>query len=344
MCVAVYENGITKRGCKTEFVCDAISKNCQFCSRDGCNTANIKKRFEHPYGVFQDIPLNCNTCKGDECQSGKPSNPNKCERDDYQDCMTVFESSGKVIRRGCENLVLAEHQSHCDAFPELCFRCKANGCNNMTNPSQYQECLFCESTINPDCVLNPSSIKTTRNCTLGCVTSLYPRKSKPKLLDLVRTCFEDIEPDNHEKCTAESNCIKCLDNKCNTAILPSEGRLSCLHCEGSNCDVPTSKQCVTYNPNDMCYIYFDNVTLSAVHMGCRSDVEDEKLRAEIKQYFICDGNDCNDFKNLPEATLCYVCDSENDVNCAIEPSNVTVQHSCRRLPHTQCFTRIRDGK
>lgn len=319
-------------------------KNCQVCSDDGCNTANIKKRFDDLYGIFQDLPLNCNTCKGDDCEPGNPRNPIKCEGDVYQDCMTVFDSNGKVINRGCENVVLAEQTSHCDSHPELCFRCKANGCNDMTDPSTYQECLYCDAATSADCLFNPSIISSTRKCTLGCVSSLYPRKSNPKILDFVRTCFEDIEPDKHESCTAENNCIKCLDNKCNTAILPAEGRLSCLHCEGSNCDVPTSKQCGGYNPNDMCYMYFDNVTFSAVRMGCRSDIADDQLKAEIKQYFICDGNDCNDFKNLPEALFCAACDSENDVNCAVDPSKITNQDRCGNYPYTHCFTRIRDGK
>ncbi|XP_065369864.1 uncharacterized protein LOC135962058 [Calliphora vicina] len=341
-CVALYENGITKRGCKTDFVCNGQSKNCQFCTSDGCNTANIKKRYEDLYAIFQDVPLNCNTCKGDECEPGKPRNPNKCEGDPYQDCMTVFDASGKVIHRGCEIVVLAEQQSHCDSHPELCFKCKANGCNDMTDPSTYQECLICDAAANPECLFNPAAVTTTRKCTLGCVASLYPRKSNPKVLDFVRTCFEDIEPDNQESCKAENNCVKCLEDKCNTDVLPAEGRLSCLHCEGDDCDVPKSKQCVGYNPNDMCYMYFDNVTLSAVRMGCRSDVDDAQLKAEIKQYFICDGDDCNDFKNLPEAKFCAACDSENDVNCAVDPSKITAQDRCGNFPYTQCFTRIRD--
>lgn len=340
-CVAVYENGVTKRGCQSEFTCNADSKTCQICSQDGCNTLNIKKRHEEIYGIFQDLPLNCNTCSGNDCQ-GDSRNPNKCEGDAYQDCMTVFDSNGEVVRRGCENLVLAEYQSHCDTNPELCFTCKANGCNDMTNPTSYQQCLYCDAASNPECLFNPSAITTTRKCALGCVASLYPRKSNPKVLDFVRTCFEDIEPDNRDACTAEDNCVKCTTDKCNTDILPTTERLSCLYCDGADCDVPQSKQCTGYTPDDQCYMYFDNVTHSAIRLGCRSDVTPANLSTDIKQYFLCDGDNCNDYSNIPEAKFCYSCDSESDENCAVDPSKLTVRARCGIYPHTQCFTRIRD--
>lgn len=343
-CVAVLENGITKRGCKSEFVCDSRLKNCQYCTADGCNTANIKRRYDDLYGIFQDLPLNCNTCKGDDCEPGKPRNPNKCEDDPYQDCLTVFDVNGKVIQRGCEHVVLAEQKSHCDLHPELCFKCKSNACNDMTDSKDYQECLYCDAAENPDCLFNPSAITTTRKCALGCVSSLYPRKSNSKVFDFVRTCLEDIEPDNRDSCTAENNCVKCSKDKCNVDVLPKEERLSCLYCEGDNCDEPVSQKCLGYTPNDQCYMYFDNVTMSVVRMGCRSDVEFSQLKAEIKQFFICDGDNCNNYKNLPDALFCTSCNSKDDVNCAVNPSKVTTQDRCGTLPYTQCFTRIRAGK
>ncbi|TMW39937.1 hypothetical protein DOY81_014983, partial [Sarcophaga bullata] len=300
------------------------------------------RRFDDIYGIFQDLPLNCYTCSGEECEPGKPRNPNKCEGDSYQDCMTVFDADGNVLRRGCEFAVLAEQQNYCDSNPELCFKCKSNGCNDMIDPTISQECLYCDAATNSNCLFSPSTITTTRKCTLGCVASLYPRKSNPKVMDFVRTCFEDIEPDNRDTCTPENNCVKCLNDKCNTDILPVEGRLSCLHCEGSNCDVPVSKQCVGYSQNDFCYIHFDNVTHSAIGMGCRSAIDDDQLRANIKQYFICDGDNCNSYENLPEAKFCAQCNSETDVNCAVAPALITAQARCGTYPYTQCFTRIRE--
>ncbi|XP_075154733.1 uncharacterized protein LOC142228233 [Haematobia irritans] len=340
-CVAVYENGRTKRGCQSEFQCDANSMNCQLCSSDNCNTANIKKRVDEIYGIFQDLPLNCNTCSGDECQTGA-RNPRKCEGDIYQDCMTVFDTNGLVIRRGCENVILEEHETHCNEIPELCFKCKSNGCNDITDHQQSQECLYCDASTNPDCLFNPSAITTTRQCALGCVSSLYPRKTDPTVYDFVRTCFEDIEFDDRDKCDNADNCAKCSNNKCNTVILPEEGRLSCYHCETENCDTPQPHQCQGYATNDQCYMYFDNTTYSVVRMGCRSEFTLSEILAEAKQFFVCDGDNCNTYENLPEAKFCYTCDSASDINCAIQPSLVTNLSRCQIYPYTECYTRVRN--
>lgn len=301
------------------------------------------KRVEEIYGVFQDLPLNCNTCVGDECKTGV-RNPRKCEGDPYQDCMTIFNIKGEVIRRGCENLVLEEYLSHCNDNPDLCFNCKSNGCNDMTDPLTNQLCLYCDASNNSQCLFNPDAVTSTRKCTLGCISSLYPRKSNPKVYDFVRTCLEDIEPDNRESCTEENNCLVCSDEKCNTAILPETGRLSCNHCEGNNCNAQVSKPCEGYAADDQCYMYFDNVTHSVVKMGCRSELTITDILADIKQYFICDGDNCNEYDKLPEARFCYACNSENDVRCATDPSQVTTKDRCQNYPYTECYTRIRDGK
>ncbi|XP_073835559.1 uncharacterized protein [Musca autumnalis] len=340
-CVTHYENGVTKRGCQTELSCVENSKNCQICSGNNCNTANIKKRVEEIYGIFQDLPLNCNTCAGDECQTGV-RNPQKCDGDTYQDCMTVFNTNGEVVRRGCENLVLEDYQTHCNQNPELCFNCKSNGCNDMTNHLNTQLCLYCDASTNPNCLFNPIDITSTRKCTLGCVSSLYTRKSNPNVYDFVRTCFEDIEADSRESCTNENNCVACFEDMCNTAILPETGRLSCNHCENDNCDAPQSKQCEGYAANDQCYMYFNNVTHSVVRMGCRSELTVTEILANIKQYFVCDGDNCNSYENLPEARFCYACDSKSDENCATNPSKVTNQSRCQNYPYTECYTLIRD--
>uniref|UniRef100_A0A1I8NLT5 DUF753 domain-containing protein n=1 Tax=Stomoxys calcitrans TaxID=35570 RepID=A0A1I8NLT5_STOCA len=340
-CVALYENGVTKRGCQTDFSCDAKSKNCQVCSTDSCNTANVKKRVDELYAIFQDVPLNCNTCTGDECQTDA-RNPRKCEGDIYQDCLTVFDTNGQVIERGCENSVLEKHQAHCEESPELCFNCKSNGCNDMTDHEQWQECLYCDASTNPDCLFNPSAITKTRRCTQGCVSSLYPRKRDPTVYDFVRTCFEDIEPDDRDDCKDTNNCVKCLDNNCNTDILPEEGRLSCLHCSGPDCDVPQEKLCQGFTSDDQCYMYFDNITFSGVRMGCRSEFTKSDILADAKQFFICDGDNCNAYENLPEARFCLACDSATDINCAVQPSKVTALKRCQNYPYTECYTRILD--
>ncbi|XP_049306648.1 uncharacterized protein LOC105222439 [Bactrocera dorsalis] len=340
-CVSVYESGVTRRGCASEFTCDATARNCEVCSANGCNTANVKKRAEELYGIFQDLPLNCYTCVDEDCETSKGL-LRKCLGDLYQDCLTVFDAAGKVLQRGCEASISAEHQSHCATNPSLCFNCKSNGCNNQTEVKTKEQCLYCDSAVNADCATNIEAITSTRECVDGCVTALYERESKPNVYDLARTCFEDVEFDDRETCTAANNCVQCTGEKCNTALVPAEGRLSCLHCNGDDCDSPVASVCSTYSASDQCYIFFDNVTYSAVRMGCKSSLPAGAIYEDIMHYFLCDGDDCNDYDNLPEAHICYVCDSATDVNCAISPSAITNQVRCQIHPHTDCFTRISD--
>ncbi|XP_037949168.1 uncharacterized protein LOC119680432 [Teleopsis dalmanni] len=343
-CVSVYENGITRRGCLTELSCDTNAKSCNICKGEGCNDLNIKKRAEDIFGVFQDLPLSCYSCSGEECLTDTLSKL-ECQGDIHQDCLTVFDATGKVVRRGCESDLQSEYEKHCEDNPNLCFNCKSNGCNIVTDATKYQECLICDSADNADCLFEPSSVLTTRKCVEGCLSSLYQRKSAPQVYDFVRSCFEDMELENRDDCTADNNCVKCTDgNKCNTQVLPIEGRLSCHHCDGADCNLPTSKLCTGYNKDEQCYMYFDNVTHSTLRMGCKSDLTDDQISAEVKQYFICDGDDCNTYENLPEANLCYVCNSATDENCAADPTKISAQARCQNYPYTDCYTRIRsDG-
>ncbi|XP_036330873.1 uncharacterized protein LOC118742712 [Rhagoletis pomonella] len=341
-CVSVYESGVTRRGCSSEFSCDATARNCQVCSGTGCNQANVQRRSEELYGIFQDLPLNCNSCSGEDCLVYS-QRLRKCEGDIYQDCVTVFNESSVVVARGCETAVAADYESHCAANPELCFNCKSNGCNNITEVKATQQCLYCDEATNADCLANASAITTTRACVEGCVTALYERKSNPQVFDLARTCFEDLEFDDRATCNEANNCVRCTEgDRCNTAAVPADGRLSCLHCDGNDCDEPVSITCSGYSARDQCYIYFDPETHSAVRMGCRSSVSADAIYNDIIHYFLCDGDDCNTYSNLPDANICYVCDSSVDANCAINPTAITAQTRCQINPHTDCFTRINE--
>ncbi|XP_053962812.1 G surface protein, allelic form 156 [Anastrepha ludens] len=340
-CVSVYESGVTRRGCYSELSCNSTSRSCEICTTSGCNKANVEKRSTELYGIFQDLPLNCYNCTGEECLEGRKLR--KCEGDIYQDCVTVFSTDGIVVARGCDSNLDSEYQTHCTANPELCFNCKSNGCNNITEVKSTQQCVYCDASINAECVTNVSAITTTRKCIEGCVTALYESKSNSKVSELARTCFEDLEFDDRSTCTEGNNCVKCTDgDKCNTAVVPTEGRLTCLHCDGDDCDEPVSRSCVAYSISDQCYMYFDLETHSAIRMGCKSSVSDSVIYNDILHYFLCDGDNCNTYSTLPEAHMCYVCNSATNVDCAINPTALTAQTRCQINPHTDCFTRINE--
>lgn len=257
--------------------------------------------------------------------------------------MTIFNSANQVVRRGCSHAVLADYQTHCTANPELCFNCKGNGCNKITDANDYQTCLFCDGSNRYDCIFNPSEISNTRKCAEGCLTALYERKSNPLVQDLIRACFEDMELDDKDECENDPNCIKCTTDNCNTALLPAAERLSCYHCNGADdCLNPKAQSCLGYMSADQCYIYYDKNTQRPSRMGCKSEFLSSQILEEIKQFYICDGDDCNSESSIsfPTAKQCVVCDSSVNPNCATTPANVETVETCSG-PHTDCYSRIK---
>ncbi|XP_067631910.1 uncharacterized protein [Eurosta solidaginis] len=339
-CVSQYDSGVTQRGCASELPCNTTARNCQICTSSGCNIADIQARSQDLYGIFQELPLNCNTCAGDECQSGR-QNLRKCQGNIHQDCLSVFDSNGTLVARGCQDALDTDYLIHCDTHPALCFSCKANGCNNLNQVPQTIDCLYCDTTTDTSCVNNVLALNKMRTCAEGCLTKLYENKTNQNVFELARTCYEDLELDDRETCTEENNCVKCSDEKCNKIVLPAEGRLSCLHCDGDDCDDPIPKLCSSYWPADQCYIYFDPVTNNAIDMGCKSSLPETAILNDILHYYVCDGDDCNSNANLPEAHYCYACNSAYDLNCITNPAslekNVTL---CQTYPHTDCYSRI----
>lgn len=74
----------------------------------------------------------------------------------------------------------------------------------------------------------------------------------------VRGC---LTPQILSQCS-DGACVSCRVNKCNSQIFP-EDRLSCLHCEGSDCvnqanTIEVRYPCANYQENDSCYSIFSN--------------------------------------------------------------------------------------
>lgn len=235
------EKGESVRDCASMFtnatscgVDDNGINRCRVCSDDHCN------------GVQFPIVnrLQCHTCSGDSCD-GSVDNLEYCHRYGAQErCVTVFSRVGKVVERGCASQL--QSQRYCNENYANCIQCGSIGCNTI-NSKLSRMCVTCNSTVNPACVTNPTSLQTA-NCEKGCYTRLVNES-------LIRGCYDQLGDEFN--CDADNNCSYCNDNdKCNIANYP-ETRKSCQTCIGNtNCERPVSQLCIKHRPNDSCVTIF----------------------------------------------------------------------------------------
>ncbi|KAH8394830.1 hypothetical protein KR222_007608, partial [Zaprionus bogoriensis] len=340
-CVTNLRNGITYRSCASSLSCEPNSKSCVYCSGDGCNVADLSALADDNHGKWQDLPLSCLDCEGaTACQQVSiPSE--RCADNNEQDCVTVFDESGVVVRRACEDVIdQDELGSYCATDPASCPVCKSNNCNNATQKSQYKSCIYCDSFKNSSCLWDPtSSVHKRRQCQGECMTALYG--SAESGLDLIRTCLDDKEAADQLSCLAgeDSTCLACSGENCNVQTLP-EDRFSCYHCTDGDCEDPAPRVCDVYKPNDSCFIWVDEQN-SIKELGCLSSFRNQDLESVIKtkRIAVCDGENCNT-PQLQAPVKCAVCDSRVDASCATTPLAVDTFETCSQLPHTHCVTRL----
>lgn len=344
-CVTNLRGGVTYRDCGSSLSCEPNSKTCVICHGNGCNVADLSGLSDNNHGWWQDLPLTCLSCDGAACQESSISSE-RCADNNEQDCITVFDESNVVVRRGCEDVIEqdAKLASYCSANSAKCPLCKSNDCNNATAITQYNSCIYCDSNKSKSCLWEPTSTAhKRRQCQGECMTALFG--SPEAGLDLVRTCLDDKEPQDQLICSSgkDDHCVSCSGEACNVQTLPAE-RLSCYHCEDASCEQPESKQCDIYKPNDSCFIWFDE-TNSIRQSGCLSSFRNQDLESviETKRISVCQGDNCNTFTDLQHVT-CAVCDSREDPTCATTPLAVDSFKTCSQLPHTHCVTKLENGK
>lgn len=338
-------NGHTYRGCSTEFTCDDSDKQyCRLCyDSDNCNVVDLVGTDIGYPGNWQGVPINCYTCKNEECNEQLPIQA--CQNNTKQNCGTVFDPNGTVVERGCSDLIYSgEYANYCDENPDNCKFCKSSGCNSAKSLADFDECLFCEGADNSDCISHPENIKRTRSCHKGCMTGLYPRKQEENpAFELARGCLDDLDLDDREDCKAgkKAYCQACDGKSCNTVKIP-EKRLKCNVCNGADCDEPKSSECTAFRENDQCFTLFVEEN-NVQRMGCASDLDNSELVKYARQLLLCDGDNCNTFESFPSPVSCRWCNSVDNPECASKPTTSTAT-VCHLLPNTECFTRIDKGK
>ncbi|XP_030560364.1 uncharacterized protein LOC115762327 isoform X2 [Drosophila novamexicana] len=343
-CVTNLRGGITYRACASSLSCEPNSKTCVICEGDGCNVADLAAASDDNHGKWQDLPLTCRSCVGADCQETSSSSrtTERCADNNEQDCITVFDEAGVVVRRGCQDAIEQDEQlvSYCATNSAKCPLCKSNNCNNATSISQYKSCIYCDSFKSTSCLSDPTSTAhKRRQCQGDCMSALYG--SSEAGLDLIRTCLDDKEPEDQLSCAAgnDANCVSCSGDDCNVQAVPAD-RLSCYHCENEDCEEPESKQCEIYKPNDSCFLWIDEEN-SIKQAGCLSSFRNQDLESVIKtkRVTVCEGENCNT-PQLQVPVKCAVCDSREDATCVTNPLAVDSFKTCSQLPHTHCVTKL----
>lgn len=237
------EHGESIRDCSSAFtnltscgINDNGINRCSVCNDDLCNGIQFPVTNR----------LQCHVCEDDEDCPADDSNLEYCERyHALERCVSVFSADNKIIERGCSSSLSRER--YCDQNYANCLQCPTSGCNNVTSKDTRQ-CVVCDSSRNPNCVLNPTIIATS-SCVDGCFTRLINGT-------LTRGCFESL-PSSFD-CVPENGCKYCNDiDKCNTGNYPSD-RKSCRTCVGADaCRAPTNQICVKHTNNDSCVTLFD---------------------------------------------------------------------------------------
>lgn len=346
ICVSTLDRfGNTLRGCSATLKCNHYDEqNCERCSGSNCNTGNLRRRQDgQPGGWGQALPLSCLSCNDvTACTASNPTATACSDSSEY--CMTVFNAAGQVQVRGCSNEVESSYSAHCDENSNSCHNCNSNGCNNATATSSYSQCIYCDSSVNGDCIADAAQVSSRRQCNGQCMTALKPRNGS-NVYDIVRGCLDDKDPADQELCAAGSDeqCHSCSGDACNVHVLEIDS-LSCYVCDSTNgCEEEQMAVCLHYSPTNRCYSLYDD-TASVTGKGCLSDLDDSFVDKNLQYLHFCSGNNCNSFDNVPKPNRCAVCSSLDDTNCAVEPGKITEYTTCQMLPHTGCMTRVLAGK
>lgn len=341
-CVTALSNNITVRDCKSYVYCDSTdTKTCRSCFGTKCNSIDLFNKIDDGlHGVWQELPLRCHTCMGDECIHSLGPALNCSTRNIYQDCMTVFDHSGNVWRRGCSDDVEDYEDHFCRLNPDLCFKCKSNECNMVWSTNAYVKCVFCNSEADASCTTNPESDDfEIRKCHQECMVVMNDNQ-------IIRSCLDDKELPHRQACRLGENntdCAACTSDGCNNFVFPSD-RLKCYMCDDSTpCPLASSKYCEIYDDNDSCFAKFDDGKVDL--MGCVSTLNSSDLDDWTEQniFYQCEGSECNEISRLPSGVKCISCDSGQTPDCAQQPDLIETTQDCK-APNDICVTRILEGR
>lgn len=266
--VGLNSHGENVRGCKASYSDQTCGRKedgqheCIACQDDHCN------------GIIYPVTerLSCHTCHGiDNCQQATNDNVDLCPLyGSNERCVSVFDGNNTVVERGCSSIL--NNKNYCTINDKNCLECSTNGCNDATSVDM-KICAICDSSTDPDCVLDPKSVPA-KYCEQGCYTRLVNGHTK-------RGCLEDLDT---AQCEAAHDCFACASSdKCNVINYPNN-RMECFTCSNStDCVRPSIKPCIRHKDGDTCVTIFNECKITFTSLLLLVLLVPKVLRGRVKK-------------------------------------------------------------
>ncbi|XP_055309596.1 uncharacterized protein LOC129573251 isoform X2 [Sitodiplosis mosellana] len=313
----VNDDGVVTRGCFSEFESDndncTDKDTCLRCTgENACNDTPIKT----------ESCISCDSSKNPNCRWNVTlENAKVCPQKTIRPlgCFHFINESDEYTKRGCVSSLNTNDRSFASKQPNQWKYC--HGRDNCNSRSTFTKCFSCNSTVDSDCISNPtlsgSSVKLCNDYDDSCFSHIGSQT-------LVRGCLNDLGWKSIAKCRAfPEKCDICKGENgeiCNDKRFSEAKCISCDSWKDKRCrnkpEFSGQKLCSLANSPDEdlgCYMIRDSNY--RVRRGCASDLSihhREMCWNKSDQCRICNGNNCN---KKVEFQHCFVCTSKDDPNC-----------------------------
>uniref|UniRef100_A0A182PPI5 DUF753 domain-containing protein n=1 Tax=Anopheles epiroticus TaxID=199890 RepID=A0A182PPI5_9DIPT len=296
------------------------SDRCQRCFGDYCNRNRC---------------YTCSSAFGSEANCIEPraglTESTSCEMDDV--CVAFVDDNGHTVRGCGADFPHAE----CSASNETCQRCTGDHCNGAVLPKDRIKCYQCSGDAN-DCLLPPPTSASY------CDVYLEGEESCYTYFQDERTVERGCTSQRSEPC--EQHCQKCNTTGCNNQNAYVENTLSCAQCSADECpavdapipaEVTPCAEKLLLGRTDHCYTYFVQPD-GSVRRGCLSDltksestIASQCLNAKDRSCKLCSDDGCNS-----QSVQCFVCNTNDNADCADSPAEGNHQPYLQPCGTGQC--------
>ncbi|XP_055308420.1 uncharacterized protein LOC129572482 [Sitodiplosis mosellana] len=247
------------------------------------------------------------------------------------------------VERGCVSELDPESRHLCQtpSTNTTCKMCKGDGCNEKTS---FQTCIDSSSETDENCLDCKGGVINMK--TSQCANYLSQCYTHVKNGIVTRGCTDSFE-DTPENCASDpEHCLLCSKFLCNQEAVHRDICMSCDSDTNPNCRLTsniTGESLFTENSlsiiNKGCFHFVDEKTDRHIrgHVSQLSNDELKQYSGRDSEFRICKGANCNVNPFLPK---CIVCDSTEDLNCAINPGPSHIQ-VCPKY-ESECFTLINE--
>ncbi|XP_055309594.1 uncharacterized protein LOC129573250 [Sitodiplosis mosellana] len=318
----INDDGIVTRGCLDDFRSDkgdcTNKDTCVRCSGGiGCNDIRPLK----------ESCISCDSNDDSNCRSNVTlENSEVCPQKSIRrlGCFHFINETGGHTKRGCVSSLSTNDRNLEAKQPNKWKYCR--GSDNCNSKTTFTKCLACDSSVNFDCISNPTlsgtSVKLCNNYDDSCFSVIG-------FHIVVRGCSNDMDWKSRisEKVCHDSpeKCDICKNSEngeiCNSKRFNGAKCISCDSEKDKRChsepELTYQKLCGLVNSPDEdlgCYLMRDST--NRTRRGCVSDLTAQdrfKCLNGTDQCQTCKGDNCN---KKVEFQYCYVCTSRNDPICA----------------------------